>query len=232
MYNSIMHELDLRILYFFNQFAHDFVFIDHFAHIITHSKLPRGILFISIFTWLWFKKDRNQTKNREHLTATVAAFFVSMVIVRILTIVLPFRPRPIHDPSLNIVVPYGFNPDSILQGWTSFPSDHAAIFLIFCIGFLFISRMIGSVMLFYTMFFICLPRVFAGLHYPSDIVGSLVLGLLIGISFNLGRWKTPAYELIARSEKSRPEWFYTLFFITLYFMATMFGDILKLMRLL
>lgn len=60
----------------------------------------------------------------------------------------------------------------------SFPSDHAtAAFALALATLVFLSRPVGAALLAFAML-IGFARVYCGVHYPGDILGSLLVGLL------------------------------------------------------
>ncbi|MDB5237412.1 MAG: Undecaprenyl pyrophosphate phosphatase [Parcubacteria group bacterium] len=82
------------------------------------------------------------------------------------------RPRPFLTHSVHQL---------IAEHAPSFPSGHALFFFAFSTGVYFVNKKLG--VLFYILtIFICLARVAAGIHYPSDILAGAVLGILAGIA--------------------------------------------------
>lgn len=80
------------------------------------------------------------------------------------------RPRPFLSQTVHQLI-YVQSP--------SFPSGHALFFFAFSTAVYFVNKKLG--VLFYILsMFICLARVAAGVHYPSDILAGAVLGTLIG----------------------------------------------------
>jgi hypothetical protein len=57
--------------------------------------------------WFWFAEDAAQPRPREIVLATLLAALVALVVGRALAAQLPFRPRPIADPSLALRVTFG-----------------------------------------------------------------------------------------------------------------------------
>lgn len=89
------------------------------------------------------------------------------------------EPRPhITYPQSNIL----FQP---MMSWKSFPSDHAfSAWLIFFMAFMF--NLSGLEAIGVMALWVSWGRVFAGLHYPFDIVGGLaVAGLMVAASYNV-----------------------------------------------
>lgn len=62
----------------------------------------------------------------------------------------------------------------------SFPSGHAVFFFGLAMGVYFINKRFG-ILLFILSIFIGLARISAGVHWPSDILGGAVLGILVSI---------------------------------------------------
>ncbi len=64
-----------------------------------------------------------------------------------------------------------------LAGWSSFPSDHAALFICLAVAIWFASKRLGAIALGYTCFFILLPRIYLGIHYPTDVLAGMLVGI-------------------------------------------------------
>lgn len=69
--------------------------------------------------------------------------------------------------------------DLFVVSSSSFPSGHAAFFFAFSTVVFHYNRTLGVVSFVLTLF-VCLARVAAGVHYPSDILGGLVVGVFSG----------------------------------------------------
>jgi len=90
------------------------------------------------------------------------------------------RLRPVHDPEIGSLV------HNVLRkgGQYGFVSSHAAnSFAIFAFtGRLFKNRRYTLLLLFWAVLF-SYSRIYSGVHYPLDIVGGALLGLIIGEGF-------------------------------------------------
>jgi undecaprenyl-diphosphatase len=87
------------------------------------------------------------------------------------------RPHVTYPESKLLFQPY--------MSWKSFPSDHAmSAWLIFFLAFMFgLPGMEGLAIL---ALWVCWGRVYAGLHYPFDIVGGMTLaGFVAVVCYNL-----------------------------------------------
>jgi undecaprenyl-diphosphatase len=89
---------------------------------------------------------------------------------------VPFRLRPIQNPDFHIRVAHTMSADTLL-GWSAFPSDHAALFFSYVAGLFFVSRCLGWLSLAHIVLFVSLPRVFLGIHHPTDVIAGAGLGV-------------------------------------------------------
>src|SRR5262249_6486194 len=140
-----------------------------------------------------------------------------------LALVLPFRYRPVHEPAMEFQLPYGMMPEA-LDGWSSFPSDHAALFFCLTMGLWFVSRRLGIVALLHSIFVISFPRVYEGLHYPSDMLAGAAIGVawfsIANMAFIKNRLLPPAMFWLEKDPMS----FYAVLFLLTEQMATIFHD--------
>ena len=83
--------------------------------------------------------------------------------------------RPLLDQSLHVNIA---DPDwtSIWDRQGSFPSDTATVFFSLAAVIFLENRLVGCLAFLWVLMVIAVPRVVFAWHYPSDIIGSLVLG--------------------------------------------------------
>lgn len=216
-----MNIFDSGVISFFNQFSqHSWTFDKGIGFLIGNNLLKGGVL-VTIIWWVWFESIDRYSHNRKHIVATLLSCLVAITMARGLALTLPFRLRPLHEEGLNFLLPYGMLPTS-LEGWSSFPSDHAVLFFALSTGLLFISRKVGTFALSYTALFICIPRIYLGLHYPTDIIAGAIIGVTIPLLSNIYLIKSKRLQSIADWSYSKPILFYPLFFLLTYQIADMF----------
>lgn len=167
---------DAGIIHFLNQFAQRSWTFDDAVFLISANSLLKGGPIIAVFWWVWFRQGTDQRRNREILLCGISASFFALLLARVLAFALPFRERPVREPALHFQLPYGIDETRLIH-WSSFPSDHAVLFFAIAATIFFVMPRAGWLSFAHTFFVICLPRIYLGMHYPSDIF----VGALIGI---------------------------------------------------
>lgn len=101
-----------------------------------------------------------------------AAAILSRFIIAEVTRFFLHRPRPFIEQNVNLLV-LGENP------YNSFPSGHATFYFALATVIYLYNKKLGLIF-FAAAFLISLARVFAGVHWPTDILGGAVIGIACG----------------------------------------------------
>ncbi|MEX3935320.1 phosphatase PAP2 family protein [Paraburkholderia phymatum] len=139
----------------------------------------RGLVLIPMLWWIWFKPSERREWQREVVIATVVSGLLALAVGRVLADFLPFRVRPVYNTELHLHFATGSLHDAMLSNWSSFPSDHAMLWMSVATGVFIVSRFAGVLVFLYTAIFICFPRAYFGFHYPTDLLAGAAIGIAI-----------------------------------------------------
>jgi len=158
---------DKALLMFINGFAGHWVWLDE-AMIFVSRYGP--LLFAACLAGMWFSGDTAEAteQNRRQALYAFAAALLALGINQLVGGVW-FRDRPYVHNRVHRLLP--MTPDA------SFPSDHAAgAFAI--AGSAARGRPISGGLLAALAVIVAISRVYVGLHYPSDVLGGMLIGLI------------------------------------------------------
>jgi undecaprenyl-diphosphatase len=189
------------------------------------DSLFRGFPVFFSLVALWFADDSRERRSRmlAGLLATCVATGLSLWV----QFHLATHTRPLLDPAipLNIADPrWSLDWDRR----NSFPSDTSTLYFALATVIFLEKRLVGLFCLLWVAVIIAVPRVIFGWHYPSDIVGSLVLALACVLLFNTVPYLRALFERILILFESRMYIVHALLFI---FLMEAFEVFLSLQKL-
>jgi undecaprenyl-diphosphatase len=219
---------DDAVLTFLTQHAFHSALVNHAIRALTDLYTVKGLLLITVLWWMWLARGDNSERalwQREMVIAIIASGLIALVAGRLLAHYLPYRVRPIHDPSVRLHFPESTYTEAALRFWSSFPSDHAMLWGAVATGIFLVYRTLGTLAIIYTLLFILFPRVYLGLHYPTDVLAGLALGIAVVIVMTRDAVRRGTARPILRWIERAPSIGYTLAFLLCFELITQFDEI-------
>ena len=192
-----MELLNVKAFQYINRFAGGNPYLDGLGKLMA-SYMP--VVFVLWLLFLWFRRGK---QYREIVLYGVVAAALGLLLNLVITKVY-YHPRPFMVLAGHYLIPHA--PE------TSFPSDHTTFMLSVAIILLYSRETrLSGLILFILGLLGGLARVFCGLHFPLDIVGSLgvaivVTGLLYLLRHTLDRiiaevleWYDAAWHRVTRA---------------------------------
>ncbi|MBR4112066.1 MAG: phosphatase PAP2 family protein [Ruminiclostridium sp.] len=142
-------------------------FLDTIIPVLTH--LGHGVIW-TILGWILIFTKKYRFNGISIITALTVTVIISEFIIKPLFL----RERP-----------YMLNPDFVLlipePSGTSFPSSHTSTSFASALQFFGINRKAGiAAMIFAAV--VAFTRLYLYVHFPTDILGGIVLGLIMGFA--------------------------------------------------
>lgn len=160
-----------------------------------------SVLLVLAFVWILLHQ------NRRHALLTVAMLVLALVLADQISSGLikhlVERLRPSQDPSLDNMIHIVNN---YRGGKFGFVSSHAAnSFAAATLIALIMRHRLVTISLFTWAMLQCYSRVYLGVHYPGDILGGMVVGILVGwLVWRLMRWLQRRFN-ISSGNYGRPD---------------------------
>jgi membrane-associated phospholipid phosphatase len=174
------------------------------------NSLFRGFpIFVSLAA-LWFTDECGKRRSR------MLAGLLGVCLATVLSVWFQFHvavhTRPLLDPALHlntVDVPWSWDRKS------SFPSDTATLFFGLATVVFLESRLVGLICFLWAIVVVAMSRVAFGFHYPSDIIGSLILGSGFVFLFNKLPYPRVAFERMLFAFSGRMYLVHALLFVFL-----------------
>ena len=159
----MFHQLNINIFNAINGLAGKGLVLDKVG-VIMAKYLP--IVFIFALLYYWFKNN-----NYKNISLYAGYSAILGVLLNFLIALFYFHPRPFMENTGILLI--GHDPGA------SFPSDHATFML--AIGFMFLyfkkTRKTGTVLSVLGLVG-GIARIYSGVHYPFDILGSFFVAVI------------------------------------------------------
>jgi undecaprenyl-diphosphatase len=224
-----MTDLDRDIVLWLNQFARTNELLDGFLVLVTQNQLLRGGVVVALLWWAWASSQNRLISGSLFWPRVVIGTLVTLAVVRGSQNFLPNRPRPVHQPGLDFHTPF-FYREEAMQEWSSFPSDHAGLFIALAVATLLINRRIGLLSLLWVIVVILIPRVYLGFHYPSDILAGALAGVVFMLLAQYLRVPRGVVVALQHLEDNYRGPSYAFMFVFSFQCATLFDGLREIVR--
>ncbi|MEK7114002.1 MAG: phosphatase PAP2 family protein [Patescibacteria group bacterium] len=165
--------LDTQLFLLLNNLAGQSPFLD--SVIVFFASYLAYILLVFFLAFLFFSQYQNREKLQIFLV-TIISSIVARVGVTELIRFFYHRPRPFTDLPVHQLL--------ASSEW-SFPSGHAAFFFAMATAVYLYNKKWG-IAFFIAVILMTISRIIAGVHYPSDIVGGALIGIIVAyITFRI-----------------------------------------------
>ncbi len=145
------------------------------------NTLPYLVVIFTFFFLIFHHNLKFKGNSRQEIFYKIKesffAFFVglsSVIASEALKIIFnKLRPYKVYENVNNLFYATGY----------AFPSGHSTFYMALALSIYFLHKKVGLILIICALL-IGTARVMAGVHYPVDILGGYVLGIIIAIFFN------------------------------------------------
>lgn len=227
---EFLNAFDYPIVTFINSFAGKSAAFDRVMVSFTEVGLVKGGVVTALLCYAWVVPEWRLAGSRMVFARSAIGIMVAVFLSRGLARVLPFHFHPRSDPGLDFVLPIGKKAGELAE-LSSFPSDHATLYFAVATAIFIVDRRVGVFAFVWTVIFTCLPRVYAGSHYPSDLIAGALLGsAIMWLAF---RVPLPSFvpEILRRWEDRHAASLYALAFLFAFQVTSTFNGASTLAKL-
>ena len=172
---QVVSNMNIKLFTLINNFAGRNLVLD--KTMISMSKYLVYVIPIFLL-FLWFKKSKKDKDKKDSLaifTSVLISLFIGWIIG-----LFYFHPRPFMIGLGKELISHGAD--------SSFPSDHATVMFAIAFALIFLKRYWSSSFFFILSILVSFARIFCGVHFPLDIIGSIIVSLTgTAITFALSK---------------------------------------------
>ncbi len=179
------HSWDIATVLFFNKFCGKSQFWDTLALLFLSIDALRTAILVALTIGIWqYGKSKSDINSQRRVLYILFSIILTLGTIEILNALID-SPRPIVTLGNLIYNPITTSDTQSLwrEGWVrnpkhgSFPSDTVALIATMATGLFLWNRFIGIGAFLFVLIAGVLPRLYFGLHYPSD----MALGIIIAV---------------------------------------------------
>lgn len=231
MWNNVFN---IVILEWLHQYASVSAGFNRLVYFLQGAYFVKGFPILGALWYFWFRDDNPNLRTRRIVLGAFIACLLALLFARFINNVAPYQPRPFANEALAMTT-YAGLPIAQLEGMrdvNTFPSDHGAMFVSLAMGIYLISRKAGIAAFIYVTTLILLPRLYLGLHYPTDILAGALLGVGCTAVICHRRFMRSYENRLMGSLAAYPAGFQTLLLLLTFELGVMFIDVRGLIKVL
>jgi undecaprenyl-diphosphatase len=219
-----MLDIDIFIIRLLNKFVGKNAIFDDIVYRISSANILKGVIIATMLWWCWTRHGGRLVDEKAKWAKSCIGILLAITLGRTLQLVLPFRHRPLHDSNYLFSFPSVVDPERLSE-WSSLPSDHAVMFFASATAIWSYSHSVGAFAFVWVAVVICLPRVYIGFHYPTDILTGAAVGVAIMAAALRITVPESLRSIIMKAQSHYPGWLYAGAFFLTFQLATLFDDI-------
>ena len=212
-----MNPLDYHVITFLNQFANRSWTFDTLVFLLAQNSILKTGLIMALLGW-------TPRTARTTLVFGLIASCVGVLVNRLLSLMVPFRARPLRSAVIDFVVPQSVNPQTLLS-WSSFPSDNATLFFGLALSIYLVSRRAGLLAFGHVLLVVGFARVYLGYHHPTDILAGALIGAGMVLLVMVPAIKTAVTRLPMPWQPEHPPSFHAALFVMMFLIAMTFEPV-------
>jgi membrane-associated phospholipid phosphatase len=202
-------------------------FLDHAMYLLLFNDFLKGVPFATVLFLLWaVPRTQQADTEREAVLLILLATTLSLMIGRAIQGLIN-SPRPLMVPEIAALYPpifYEYRLD-----WNAFPSDHMALYLAVAFGVFLVRRALGMALISWCLVGVGFPRLYAGYHYPIDILGGMaVAAASLALVWLMRGWLLPWSRKTLQLAGHYPALVTAAMFCLCFQIATVFNTVREL----
>ena len=222
--NWDINPFDLWIVHFVNQWARQSWLFDKTLGTLANNMLFTSGLVTALLCYVWARESPRRERDRSFVLAGLVLTTAALVVARGMALLLPFRERPWVSGAVHFRPPFGEEVFPLIH-WSSFPSDHAVMYFALATSLFLVSRKVGIFAYLHALVLVCLPLLYYGFHYPTDLIAGALVGIGTASLAANERVRGAISNTGFRWRANSPSTFYPALYICMLLTATQYDSV-------